>query len=91
MSVANESFWKSLQVIENFAFDEELDFLLNDEGALEMWLWKWMDNGWVDDDGKSLNHGVLWRDGTEVRLMPRWQSMLLGFELGYRRKAGECV
>lgn len=75
------------EVIESFAEREELFYLIG-FGDLEEWYLRWMENGWVDDDGKSLNQGVIYRDHGTKRLLPRWASMLLGLERGYRRQAG---
>ena len=90
MVCTQESLSSALEIVERFALDEELYHLLfDDESALEEWTVRWLENGWVDGDGRPMNHGVLWRDGAEVRLVPRWQSMLLGLEMGHRRQAGE--
>lgn len=82
------TFRKFLSVVEQFAIDNELDHLINDD-ALEWWVIKWLENGWRDERGRDMNQGCIWSDGPAKRLMPRWCSMLLGYENGYRRKAGE--
>ena len=76
-----------LAIIVGFAEKEGLEYILQFRD-LEDWYLSWMENGWVDDDGKSLNQGVIYRDHGSKRLLPRWASMLLGLERGYRRKAG---
>lgn len=76
-----------LAIIEGFAENEGLEYVLQ-FGDLEEWYLRWMENGWQDDDGRDMNQGVIYRDNGTKRLLPRWASMLLGLERGYRRQAG---
>lgn len=85
--VDESTFQQTLAVVERFAEWNELDYILCDGETLESWCLKWLENGWRDADGKDMNQGVLYRQGGEKRLLPRWASMLLGYEAGYRRRA----
>ncbi len=89
MTFDESTFHKFLSVVEEFAIDNELDHILSDGDALEWWVDRWLSNGWRDERGRSMNQGCIWSNGTTKRLLPRWCSMLLGYENGYRRKAGE--
>lgn len=87
MPVDESTFQQTLAVVEQFAEWNELDYLLCDGTALESWCLKWLENGWKDSDGRDMNQGCIYRQGGEKRLVPRWASMLLGYEAGYRRRA----
>ena len=80
---------QTLSVIRDFAEREQLDHLTEDPQTLDDWCRRWLASGWTDEDGKDLNQGVIYRQGGTRRLLPRWASMLLGYEQGYRRKAKE--
>lgn len=78
---------QTLAVAEMFAETNELDFVMCDPDTLRAWCVKWLENGWRDQDGRDMNQGVIYRDNGTKRLLPRWASMLLGLERGYRRQA----
>lgn len=87
-NIVQFDYWKTVEFVVKFAEQNELDLLLNDGDAIQLWCDRWIENGWKDKDGRDMNQGVVYRDGTERRLLPRWASMLLGLERGYRRRAG---
>ena len=72
----------TLEEVFDFSERWELDQLL-ECCDLEGWYAAWQDHGWVDDDGEDMDkpvksHGII---------MPRWQSMLVGYEESYRKQA----
>lgn len=89
MVLSSQALQETFEIVVKFAEMEDLYHLLCDEDALEYWCLRWLANGWRDQDGRDMNQGVIYRQGGEKRLLPRWASMLLGLESGYRRKAGE--
>lgn len=71
----------------SFAEENELWHILDDGDAIERWCLRWLENGWRDTEGRDMCQGVIHRQGGTPRLLARWQSMLLGYENGYRVRA----
>lgn len=86
--VDENNYQQVLAMVENFAEENELDYILFNDETLELWCLRWLENGWRDSDGKDMNQGVIYRRGGEKRLLPRWASMLLGYEAAFRCRAG---
>lgn len=75
------------EMVYAFAEEEELCHILEDGISIEFWCLRWLENGWRDANGRDMNQGVIYRLDGKPRLLARWQSMLLGYEHGYRVRA----
>lgn len=73
----------TLEEVFDFAEEWGLDHVVefNDLG---LWLEQWQAYGWVDDDGNDMSLPVRTHDV----VIPRWKSMLVGYEEGHRHQAG---
>lgn len=80
-------FEEKLEAAEKFVIDRDYAAICTSYDALEKWVERWHENGWVDAHGDSMDAPI--RSKVTGETLPRWAVMLEGYALGMEERAGD--
>lgn len=80
------SYEEKLEAAEKLVIDRDYAAICTAYDALEKWVERWHENGWVDANGDSMDAPI--RSKVTGETLPRWAVMLEGYALGMEEKAG---
>lgn len=80
-------FEEKLEAAEKFVIDRDYAAICTAYDALEKWVERWHENGWVDAHGDSMDAPI--RSKVTGETLPRWAVMLEGYALGIEERAGD--
>ena len=81
------TFEEKLEAAEKFVIDRDFAAICTAYDALEKWVERWHENGWVDAHGDSMDAPI--RSKVTGETLPRWAVMLEGYALGMEERAGD--
>lgn len=79
------TFEEKLEAAEGFVVERDYAAICTAYDALEKWVERWHENGWVDVHGDSMDALITSKDTGE--LLPRWAVMLEGYAKGMQGRA----